>query len=372
MVLTNTVQVTALVSTALNSVAIAHALGSHMDCLTTPGKLNAMQWELDGLIPGALSAPLARISFCFYLLPFGGLCKKWKACFWTIIISQTLVNIVCMVGAMVTCGLSSAHWDLEHGSICWAPSVMVKISFAQGGMCYSTASSAPTDTFLAFNAATDLILTIMPFLILRNLKMARSTKIALPILLGMSIITMAACILKTVELYHLSESKDITYDTAQFMIWLALERYLAVIAVSVPTLRPLALYVLRDRLKWFRTPIDHSDQVHGDRTWVSRNPTRFTFDTDVQPFDGRRSMSLPRPPAQMTDEDLSQLASFLNELPLRIPRRGASIKKTVTVERSVVERRDGEGFDRAYIEVSGLSRSAVGGPGVCLDGIWDD
>ena len=71
-----------------------------------------------------------------YMLPFGGLCKKWKICFWTLIISQALINIACMVGAAVTCGLSSSHWDLTHGRICWASRTMIKVSFAQGGTYY--------------------------------------------------------------------------------------------------------------------------------------------------------------------------------------------------------------------------------------------
>lgn len=185
----------------------------------------------------------------------------------------------------------------------------------------------------------------------------------------MSVVTMAACILRTVELYRLSESTDLTYDTAQYIIWLALERYIAVIAVSIPTIRPLALFVLRNRLKWFRTP-SNGDQSYGDRTWFSRNPTRFTFDTELYTLEGRRSMNLPCPPSQMRDEDLARLATYLNA-PLPIPSRGVSIRKTTTVERSSVERKDGEDFDRAYIKVGGLSRSAVGGPGDSMDGIWE-
>jgi hypothetical protein len=221
---------------------------------------------------------------------------------------------------------------------------------------------------IAFNATTDLLLTILPFLILRKLKMARSTKIILSILLGMSVLTMAACIIKTVELYRLSESRDLTYETAQFIVWLALERYVAVIAVSIPTIRGLALFVLRNRLKWFRTP-SNRDQ-YGDRSWISSTPTRFTFDTELYPLDERHSMNLPCPPNQMRDEDLARLATFLNA-PLPIPSRGVSIRKTTTVERSTVEKEEGDDFDRAYIEVSGLSRSAVGGAGESLDGIWE-
>ena len=235
-------------------------------------------------------------------------------------------------------------------------------------MAHPSASNAS----LGFNAATDLILTILPFLILRKLQMARSTKIVLSILLGMSILTMAACILKVIELYHLSESKDLTYDTTRFIVWLALERYIAIIAVSVPTIRPVAVFVLRDRLKWFRTPPNHGDQ-YLDRTWISRNPTRFTFETELHSINSPRSTSLPCPPPGLRDEDLDRLATCLNQPGVPVTRRGAAIRKTTTVETSSVEREEGDGFDRAYIEVSGLSRSAVeGGEGASMDGIWEN
>ena len=112
-----------------------------MSCLNTPGKLNAMQWEYAGLVPGSLAAPLARISFCLYMLPFGGFCQKWKTGFWTIIISQAVVSIGFTVGLIVTCGLSSEHWDLEHASICWASSTMTRVSIAQGGMFHPNGTS---------------------------------------------------------------------------------------------------------------------------------------------------------------------------------------------------------------------------------------
>ena len=228
-----------------------------------------------------------------------------------------------------------------------------------------------TDRALAFNAATDLALTIMPFLIVRKLRLARSTKIVLSIILGMSVLSMAACIIKTVELHRLSESKDLTYDTGRFIIWLALERYIAIIVVSIQTIRPLALLVLRNRLKWFRTPSDHS-RIYCDRTWIARNPTRFTLDSELQTFDGRRSCSLSRPPLiPCTEEPICfQLGTF-EYMPSR-SKRGLPIKKMTTVIRNSVEREEGDGYDQAFIDVSGIMRTSVNGPHAIKTGSWSN
>jgi hypothetical protein len=90
----------------------------------------------------------------------------------------------------------------------------------------------------------------MPFSIARKLKMARSTKIAFSILIGLSILTMITDILVAVEIDRLSKSKELTYDTVRFTIWLALEGYVAIIAVSVPHIQALAINIPHSRLRW--------------------------------------------------------------------------------------------------------------------------
>jgi hypothetical protein len=125
---------TALTCTACNTAAIAHGLGARMDCLQRDDQLSAMQWKFVALLPGQISAPLARISFCLYLLRFVGLCKHRKYALWGVVVSQAVVNLACMIGSVVMCMRESPHWNLRHKKICWASKTMVKVAFAQGGM----------------------------------------------------------------------------------------------------------------------------------------------------------------------------------------------------------------------------------------------
>lgn len=89
----------------------------------------------------------------------------------------------------------------------------------------------------------DLVLTVLPVTILRNLNMELRTKVALCILLGLSFFAMIACLVKTVELRALGDRIDFTYHTSNFVIWFTIEQYIVIIAASVPTIRPLALRI---------------------------------------------------------------------------------------------------------------------------------
>ena len=202
----------------------------------------------------------------------------------------------------------------------------------------------------------------MPFSIVRKLKMARSTKIALSILIGMSILTMIACILVAVEIDRLSKSKDLTYDTARFTIWLALERYAAIIAVSVPHIRALAISIPRSRLRWFRTPETNTPTL-GDRRWITRNPTQFTFGSV------RCSTSISRHPLSLPIDEIGAIELSVLNSP---PPRAKSIKRTRDFMVDFQERKEGDGFDETFMSARGLNRSVVGGPLASHDGIWDD
>jgi hypothetical protein len=126
---------------------------------------------------------------------------------------------------------------------------------------------------------------------------------------------MAACILESVELYRRTKSVDMTYTAALFMIWVSLERYIAIIVVSIPMIRPLALHVFRNRLSWFRTP-----KKSGDRSWVERRAVRLSFESGVAY--GRERVYTNTHPANMTHEQLVELRAQLGNNFLVMPDRG--------------------------------------------------
>lgn len=97
----------------------------------------------------------------------------------------------------------------------------------------------------AWNSMTDLVLTFIPFVIIRRLNMKLSTRVALSIIMGMSVFAMIACIVKTVEVRNIAERMDLTWDSSYFVIWSTLESYVLITVASISALRPLALHCMK-------------------------------------------------------------------------------------------------------------------------------
>jgi hypothetical protein len=104
-----------------------------------------------------------------------------------------------------------------------------------------------SDNLIGWNSLTDLVLTFLPYFMIRNLKLETKTKLALSVLMGFSIFAMVACMVKTVELKVLATRDDFTYTVYMFIIWLSVENYVVIIAASIPTLRPLVLKMAKLR-----------------------------------------------------------------------------------------------------------------------------
>ena len=142
----------------------------------------------------------------------------------------------------------------------------------------------PNLTKTACNSLTDLVLTFLPWFMLKNLQMEFHTKLALSVLMGLSVFAMVACIVKTVELRVLGTRNDFTYDSFRFIIWLTIENYVVIIAASIPTLRPLAMRFCKSRaasrlnvaaLKCSSKDDSEPPSYESGYSWTSRpNPVR--------------------------------------------------------------------------------------------------
>lgn len=129
---------------------------------------------------------------------------------------------------------------------------------------------------LAWNSLTDLILTFLPYFMLKDLNMEFRNKIALSLLMGLSIFAMVACVVKTFELKVLDSRNDFTRHAAGFVVWSTVENYVVIVAASIPTLRPLALTLCQAiRINASRHDCGTSGQTpppayQQDNSWGSR------------------------------------------------------------------------------------------------------
>ena len=187
--------------------------------------------------------------------------------------------------------------------------------------------------FVAWNSTADLVLTLLPVMILKDLNMEVRTKIVLCVVMGMSIFAMVACIVKTVELRALGDKEDFTYNTARFVIWFTIEQYVVIIAASIPTIRPLALKVSQ---KWKnRTPIGGSVDSIG----LQRRTPRVPCPIDVP--DGSNDLSWsdasPLHPIRLSTPSFDNLVGrveveppYVHPSPETAPPLG-TIRKTISV-----------------------------------------
>jgi hypothetical protein len=113
--------------------------------------------------------------------------------------------------------------------------------------------------------------------------------------------------------------------------------------------------------RWFRTP-ETNTPTFGDRTWITRNPTQFTFGSV------RRSTSISRHPLSLSIDQTEAIELSVLDNP---PPGAKSIKRTRDFMVDYQERKEGHGSDETFMNARGLNRSIVVGPLASNDGIWD-
>ncbi|KAG0643980.1 hypothetical protein HOY80DRAFT_1031495 [Tuber brumale] len=91
---------------------------------------------------------------------------------------------------------------------------------------------------LVLNLITDLVITVLPFPILTKLELPRRQKFGLCAIFGLGGFVCAISIARVIELPHLSDSKDLTWDIASAMIWLYVEVTFIIVAACGPSLKP--------------------------------------------------------------------------------------------------------------------------------------
>ncbi|KAL9616837.1 MAG: hypothetical protein Q9160_008327 [Pyrenula sp. 1 TL-2023] len=178
---------------------------------------------------------------------------------WLMLFALIITNLANIIIIVAQCQHINKLWDLNAPGTCWSRNVQVYAGYLQGGV----------------NCTTDLIVTFLPIIILGNLKMKLRIKIALGVLMTMSIFAFVAAVIKTIQLGGLGSHGDFTYDTAPFIIWFTIENYLSIIAASVPTIRPLFL-------SWRKTTISsqsyqmNSYNQKGSRGYMRHNDSDFS------------------------------------------------------------------------------------------------
>ncbi|KAF6824058.1 hypothetical protein CPLU01_11054 [Colletotrichum plurivorum] len=109
-----------------------------------------------------------------------------------------------------------------------------------GDRCWRLDQSVTFTVFSAlYSALCDLILALLPWKMIFNLKMKRSERLSVAVALSMGVLAGVTGIMKAVEGYMLIDvrSPDYLYNQAVYWIWSMAEPNVTIISASIPVLR---------------------------------------------------------------------------------------------------------------------------------------
>ncbi|MCJ1353820.1 MAG: hypothetical protein MMC33_003807 [Icmadophila ericetorum] len=198
-------------------------MGQHIYCLTIQQLSGALHWSMISQILVVTTAAVIKFSVCLFVLRIiDQTRKRVHQLLWALIAFVCVVHTVQVILYIVQCRPMSALWNFGEKGECFSIHFTYLAAYIGGG----------------FDALTDLLCALIPTLIISQLQMNRRTKIGLCILMGLGIFTAVCVIAKTVYLSGVF-AFDYTFAITRSATWAAVETFVGIMAVSIPTLKPL-------------------------------------------------------------------------------------------------------------------------------------
>ncbi|KAN0105931.1 hypothetical protein V8E51_008807 [Hyaloscypha variabilis] len=207
----------------LNQAAHLYGFGRHFFYLDPRQRVMALKLQFSSQPMSILPATLGRVSLIMLMLHlfFGSIhYRRWVLRF---LLAQTLlVNLVTCITIFTQCKRVETLWDpVGVPSPCWDHDVQTYIGYFQG----------------ACNSITDLTLTCMSISLCWTLPLKFHIKLGISLLLGFSGFAFIAAVVKTIELKHLGDRLDFTFNTIDLLLWCTIENTIVIVAGSAPLLR---------------------------------------------------------------------------------------------------------------------------------------
>ncbi|KJZ79192.1 hypothetical protein HIM_01343 [Hirsutella minnesotensis 3608] len=211
-------------NSAFLTVSTYWGLGQHVDKIESDQHISyAIKYVYLCEFFSIMCPCFGRISFALMLLSLVPPTKLRRRVLQAIIVISLVVDIGTVIISFAQCRPIESFWDGRPNPDCWPKDVQRDTGFFQGSV----------------GAAVDLTLATFPASLFWNLNMAWRQKIALSCIMGLGVFAMVASIFKTIQLQAITATEDITYEMAKLAIGWTLEANFVLIAVSIPTLRPI-------------------------------------------------------------------------------------------------------------------------------------
>lgn len=299
----------AILLLAFNSVEVYYGYGRHEFYLSPTEQLESTKYNILATAVVILGSCLAKVSICLFLLRLIGnaVAQKRKWFIYILILVLSVYNILDIITLFLQCSPTHKIWNRRVQGSCWHPKVQDGFAYMQGALA-------------AFSA---FVLSAFPMVILKDLQLNLRTKMAICLLLGLGVFDGVCSLVRTTLLPGFQASQDYSYTSVPIAIWAGLELTIAIIAASLPTIRPLFHFF--DRTQHTSTTCQgrHRDPKHRER---SHRLSLFSKRTGGQDEEyGVKSHDSPKQGMGVPEDDRSDKSTF----PLRDP---TSITKTTEID----------------------------------------
>ncbi|KAK4172410.1 hypothetical protein QBC36DRAFT_337969 [Triangularia setosa] len=215
------------VSQTLITISYSHGLGKHDLDLIWPDQLvEVLKWNWIATAPGMFTSILARISITILLLRLFGVHGWFRWFVYILTTLQIIGGLLTFIVTWVQVRPIDGLWNVFRQDVVRINPKIVLYSYYFGQSTYTFA---------------DLTYVICPIIIIWRLNMRLHQRVGLAIVMGVSIITVAFSIMKTVKAVSGDTQKeDAQYDAAMTVLWSSGEQACVVLLGCVPALRALS------------------------------------------------------------------------------------------------------------------------------------
>jgi hypothetical protein len=206
----------------------ASGAGKHLGDLTP-------EQRIKGLKLNFMSQPIYMICICTTKLSVGAsLLRIATTRFWRTTIIATmacaaLYTTVFFITLFCQCTDLRVLWDAAIPATCWGQHTLQSLSYTSN----------------ALNITTDLLLAlVIPAPMLWNLNVNTRTRLTLIGILGLGVFACSAALVKLGFIVNYGKVGDFLWDSQDITIWTVAEVNIAIVAGSLPALRPLFKTIL--------------------------------------------------------------------------------------------------------------------------------
>ncbi|RAO64996.1 uncharacterized protein BHQ10_001008 [Talaromyces amestolkiae] len=217
-----------IIATAFVSYAVTLGLGRHSAAVVAEkgmdGYAAAAKWQIIAFPFNIGSFSFPNISIAILINNILDPNKFRTIALYVMAVLQVVFAMISAVLVFVQCKPTAILWDprlLSEGS-CWSADVFNDFTYWVS----------------AYTTMTDIVLAIVPVTVFWKLQMRTSTKVAVCIMMSLTLLSAIVTIVKATYLHLFTDHTDPLYNVVTLVLWGLIEQNVVIVAACVPTLRP--------------------------------------------------------------------------------------------------------------------------------------